>query len=250
MKKRNGFTLTEVVLAVIIVGMVGVAVASLSVVVSRDSTATNSHILLRNTLSSALRQIRKDVQTSSVLKDTPVINQAKKVVPDCSVVSPYYRILQLQPMGTTDYIIYFLQAGKEKAYPMRLFNSPWMTPEDGDICKPVAQKGCTCENPSLAGGRIIRRVVSRKEHYTPRCEDCNLSTWSCENPGQIDVCFQKRDSVLLENVKFIPYLAELQYQVPLFKKMGGNALKVNLIVEIPDSAPIVNEATEEVFFTQ
>lgn len=65
MKRKNGFTLTEVLLAVMIVALIGVALASLTTAASRESSLGNTKILLRNNLSSALRQIRADIQDPS-----------------------------------------------------------------------------------------------------------------------------------------------------------------------------------------
>ena len=256
--KRNGFTLTEVVLAVIIVGLVGIAVASLSVVVSRESAATNSHILLRNTLSAALRQMRQDIQTSTVLSDTPVWITKNVVNEDCRTF-PYVQLLRLRPMGEDKYIVYFLQAGRVKAYPGS-FREDVVSIGYEIGTEPYLKTVCYLLNPSLGGGRIVRRVFTKASAYTSACDtDCDLGTQECAYERNFSDCFtedtKEHSAVLLENVKFIPNNVKIddtriQYQVPLFRKMGGNAVKVNLIVEIPDSTPIVNEAVEEVFFTQ
>jgi hypothetical protein len=87
--------------------------------------------------------------------------------------------------------------------------------------------------------------------YSDVCEQCNFATQECSEGRPFSSCFDVSDTVLLGNVKFIPKVTntELTYPVPLFRKAGGNALKVNLIVEIPDTTPTISEAAEEVFFT-
>ena len=65
MKNNKGFTLTEVLLAVMIVGVVGVALAALTGAAVRESSIGRTRMMLRNQLSSAMRQLRQDVHLSS-----------------------------------------------------------------------------------------------------------------------------------------------------------------------------------------
>lgn len=65
MKNKRGFTLTEVLLAVMIVGIIGVALASLTTAASRESGRGSSRVMLRNNASLALKQLRKDVHDAS-----------------------------------------------------------------------------------------------------------------------------------------------------------------------------------------
>lgn len=67
MKNKNGFTLTEILLAVMIVGLIGVALASLTTAASRESGVGRSKVLLRNNLSSALRTLRGDVDNARLI---------------------------------------------------------------------------------------------------------------------------------------------------------------------------------------
>lgn len=67
MKNKKGFTLTEILLAVMIVGLIGVALASLTTASTRESGVGRSRVMLRNNLSLALRQIRQDVQNATQL---------------------------------------------------------------------------------------------------------------------------------------------------------------------------------------
>ena len=61
MKNNKGFTLTEILLAVMIVGIIGVALAALTTASSREAGVGRSRVLLRNNLSLAMRQLRQDV---------------------------------------------------------------------------------------------------------------------------------------------------------------------------------------------
>ena len=246
MRKRNGFTLTEVVLAVILVGMVGVAVASLSSLVSRNSSTTTHRLMLRSSLSTALRQIREDVQNRFVVNDTPFY-VTSQVRGDCSQRPPLKELLRLKSAGDNSYVIYYLQAGNTMAQPF----------EPSSVVRPCvdiggAQTMCYCyDTNALAGGQIVRRNLKRRNiTYSDVCEQCNFATQECEGKP-FNSCFEVNDTVLLGNVKFIPKFTgtALTYPVPLFRKAGGNALKVNLIVEIPDTTPTISEAAEEVFFT-
>lgn len=60
MTNKKGFTLTEILLAVMIVGIIGVALASLTTAASRESGVGRSKVMLRNNLSIALRQLRQE----------------------------------------------------------------------------------------------------------------------------------------------------------------------------------------------
>ena len=57
----RGFTLTEVLLAVMIVGLIGVSLASLTRAAARESGVGRSKIMLRNNLSMFLRTLREDM---------------------------------------------------------------------------------------------------------------------------------------------------------------------------------------------
>ena len=66
-KKYSGFTLTEVLLAVMIVGIIGVALASLTRAAARESGVGRSKIMLSNNLNSFYRQVRKDLAVATVI---------------------------------------------------------------------------------------------------------------------------------------------------------------------------------------
>lgn len=64
MKNKKGFTLTEVLLAAMIVGVIGVALAALTTAALRESGAGRVRLMLRNQLSLFMRQLRQDVRES------------------------------------------------------------------------------------------------------------------------------------------------------------------------------------------
>lgn len=67
MKNKSGFTLTEVLLAVMVVGLIGVALASLTTAASRESGVGRSKVMLRNNLSLFLRTLRDDINAATYI---------------------------------------------------------------------------------------------------------------------------------------------------------------------------------------
>ena len=65
MKNNKGFTLTEILLAVMIVGVIGVALAAVTTAALRESSTGRTRMILRNQVSLALRQLRQDIQLAS-----------------------------------------------------------------------------------------------------------------------------------------------------------------------------------------
>lgn len=65
MCNKKGFTLTEVLLAVLIVAIVGVALVSITTAASRESGIANNKVMMRNQLSSFMRQLRRDLQEAT-----------------------------------------------------------------------------------------------------------------------------------------------------------------------------------------
>ena len=68
MKNNKGFTLTEVLLAAMIVGIIGIALAALTTAALREGGVGRSRLMLRNQLSLFLRQLRQDVRESDSLQ--------------------------------------------------------------------------------------------------------------------------------------------------------------------------------------
>ena len=71
MSNKKGFTLTEVLLGVMIVGIIGISLAALTTSATRDSGLSNSRIMLRNNLSIFMRQLRQDVHEASNVISIP-----------------------------------------------------------------------------------------------------------------------------------------------------------------------------------
>lgn len=65
MKNNKGFTLMEILLAAMIVGLIGIALAALTTSGVREGGVGRTRAMLRNQLSIALRQLRQDIMQSS-----------------------------------------------------------------------------------------------------------------------------------------------------------------------------------------
>lgn len=229
MKNKKGFTLTEILLAVMIVGIIGVALAALTTAASRESGVGRSKVLLRNNLSIALRQLRRDIKESSRV---------------------LYVRGTLGSIGTTE--IPLLMVGKN-------------VDQDGQRVSSVADpvyvtycftRGVTDKTTAGAAvlpsgaydGGVITRYESTSENWTS---------------GNLPSCSGTSSSKFLNNVKYIP---SSQYAAPLFAVKGfsgtynvkdsgnldkirknlGSVLEVQLITEL-NSNPVVNDVTEEMF---
>lgn len=228
MKNKKGFTLTEILLAVMIVGIIGVALAALTTAASRESGVGRSKVLLRNNLSIALRQLRRDIKESSRV---------------------LYVRGTLGSIGTTE--IPLLMVGKNVDQGDGTFYSS--NPVYITYCFTRGGLNQTTSGadvlPSGAyDGGMIKRYESNSENWTT---------------GNIPDCSKGTSSKFLNNVKYIP---SSQYAAPLFAVKGfsgtynikdsgnldkirknlGSVLDVNLITEL-NSNPVVNDVTEETF---
>ena len=229
MKKNKGFTLTEILLAVMIVGIIGVALASLTTAASRESGVGRSRIVLHHQLSMALRQIRQDVQESSRLLyvhggiddgetgQIPLLLLAKNVSLSGEPIFPF------QPIS---YVLYCFSPGSITS----VANGGPVQPAGG----------------ATDGGTITRQELSEEPSWSGVDPQCGGG------------------STLLQNVKFISH--RVNYMVPMFRiresmykysikdstqdgsraKNLGSVLQFRLIVEIP-SSPVINEVVEELF---
>lgn len=234
MKNNKGFTLTEILLAVMIVGIIGVALAALTTAASRESGVGRSRVLLRNNLSLAMRQLRQDIHSSTQLqyaRGQISSASAGNVIPLLVLARNVDLKDNPLPGRTPAYITYCFVVGSHAAQP----------------------------SGALAGGTIYRRQSSDISWSS--------STPSCGNNPATDTNFQ----VFLHNVKFIPSgitVEDRTYPVPLFRVdsastsyslheenhniLGryygelGALLRVNLITELP-SKPVVNDVVEQKF---
>lgn len=235
MKNKKGFTLTEILLAVMIVGIIGVALAALTTAASRESGVGRSKVLLRNNLSIALRQLRRDIKESSRV---------------------LYVRGTLGSIGTTE--IPLLMVGKNVDQDGQRVSS---------VADPVYVTYCFTRgglNTTTAGaavlpsgaydGGVITRYESTSENWTS---------------GNLPSCSGTSSSKFLNNVK---YMSNSDYVAPLFGVKGfqasdksyltynvkdsgnlskirknlGSVLDVHLITEL-NSNPVVNDVTEEMF---
>ncbi|MBP5429727.1 MAG: prepilin-type N-terminal cleavage/methylation domain-containing protein [Elusimicrobiaceae bacterium] len=73
MNNNRGFTLTEVLLAATIVGVIGVAVVALTTSAMREGSMGRSRQALRNEISISMRQLRNDLQNA---KKVAIVNNA------------------------------------------------------------------------------------------------------------------------------------------------------------------------------
>lgn len=226
MNTQKGFTLTEILLAVMIVGLIGVALASLTTAASRESAAGNTRAMLRNNLSIALRQLRQDVHEASR------ILYVKGPIASISDSDKQPLLVLVKGKNLDDVSI----SEVSKPYVSYCFTR-------GNINQTSAGEVVQPENYSFDGGTIERRVsVTAPANSTEYCTMGDAATW-------------------LKNVKFISSTytygnPSKSYPVPLFELYNyqgdnvgdnyslGSILKVNLITELP-SHPVVNEVVEE-----
>ncbi len=235
MKNKKGFTLTEILLAVMIVGIIGVALAALTTAASRESGVGRSKVLLRNNLSIALRQLRRDIKESSRV---------------------LYVRGTLGSIGTTE--IPLLMVGKNVDQDGQRVSS---------VADPVYVTYCFTRgglNTTTAGAAVLPSGAYDGGVIT-RYETKKVENWA----GNIPDCAGDSSSKFLNNVKYIP---SSQYAAPLFGVWGfqapdksyltynvkdssslakirknlGSVLEVQLITEL-NSNPVVNDVTEETF---
>ena len=256
MKSKQGFTLTEVLLAVIIVAALGVALAALTTAASRESSVGNSRIVLRNSFSVALRQIKNDLANYNTIL---YARGKQEIMGAMQLMCPIYN-----PSCTPGYIPAVqhpvLLLAKNTRFDGTALSAS--TPEyvaycfiRGSVTK--LSNGQTNVQPSGAddGGKLIRRVLTSSQ-----------LTWNGATPN---VCAVGTEEVLLDNLKYIPKTSSVNYPVPLFLVNGWNddtygpysvqntaeaataaraenvagQLEIKLIMELP-TYPVVNEAVE------
>lgn len=235
MRNKKGFTLTEILLAVMIVGIIGVALAALTTAASRESGVGRSKVLLRNNLSIALRQLRRDVQESSrVLYVRGGLGYSLGVSPEPLLMLGKNMDQQgnaVSNNGSVSYVIYcFTRGSKNKT-----------------------SSGANVLPASAYDGGIIYRYETNND----------ADIWD----GNLPKCNTSKK--FLNNVKYIPGTSitssEAGYPSPYFHIKGfsgtynvkptapdyvqknlGSVLGVNLVTELP-SNPVVNDVTEEIF---
>ena len=136
MNNCKGFTLTEILLAVLIVGLIGIALAALTGTAVRESGVGRTRLMLRNQVSAALRQLRQDVHLASA-------------VTGCNGGSNW-TLQQKIPMGpnypATDEIKYELKGAVASGYRITRNGKPWL-----NYVKVVNQSGFKSPSCTLKG---------------------------------------------------------------------------------------------------
>jgi len=223
MKNNKGFTLTEVLLAVTIVGVIGVALAALTTAASRESHIGSSRSMLRGYMTSALRQMREDIRNTS-------------------------RVLYVRGnvaiSDSTPTRLLVLALNKDAEGKDILKESDLLQRSQSGYVSYCFVKGSISSVPdgATAGGKIIRRISSVK-------------------PTSSDACTTGKAETILENVKYIGSGSFWSPSVYALDTSNGKVnedssssfahesgvLRFRFIVELPGNSPIVNEAVEEIF---
>ena len=108
MKNNKGFTLTEILLAAMIVGLIGIALAALTTSGVREGSVGRTRAMLRNQLSVALRQLRKDIEQSTDAVVSP--NGRMLTLTQAYALGPEH---MLGPDNTHNTITYTFAAGSQ-----------------------------------------------------------------------------------------------------------------------------------------
>lgn len=207
---KKGFTLTEILLAVMIVGLIGVALAALTTAASRESGVGRSKVMLRNNLSLALRTLRSD------------INSARQIDLVAGTSIPTAGpLLQLKNTGNT-YITYCFKAGTIE------------TNREGKAILPAGAK---------IGGSLYRVL------NTGTYGSCSIATSSGTCCASCN-CRKLLDDVkYIPSGSYPVPLFCLGNNCHAGSNLGTSGiLTVRLITELY-SRPVVNEAVEEMFIT-
>lgn len=219
MMNKKGFTLTEILLAVMIVGIIGVALASLTTAASRESGIGRSKVMMRNNLSLFMRMLRQDVQeTTRVLYKSGEVSSGTSLVPLIALGKNMDLSGQQVGDNAPTVVLYCFQPGS--------------------ITKTTS--GATVvPSGSKDGGSIYRYEVPYASYSV------SVGVPNCPSSGGEEI---------LSNVKYIPSSSE--YPVPFIgpryiptvsnsvRKDLGSVIYVNIITELP-SNPVVNDVIQE-----
>ena len=215
----KGFTLTEVLLAVMIVGLIGVALASLSRGAARESGLGRSRVMLRNNMSLFMRQVRQDLDKATE------VTAAGAVTANNTTTS--VELLRLKHGGVS-FNTSKWSGGNTSAIVSHTMPTRWVT-----YCFTRGGVAAYPKDHAYDGGSICR--LENEEFKSCGSANCQ---------------------VLLNNVKYIDNGVSISgrtYPVPLFQKTTyspnlGSAVNVHLITELKgDGDRVVNEVMEETF---
>ncbi len=227
MKNKKGFTLTEVLLAVMIVGLISISLAALTRSAARESGVGRSKVMMRNNLSRFMRTLRADLQEATRVDECALCaadgdNGVFDVVAGDTV--KLLRLTKNQMRDGNSVLEQITTQGGSTSSTAK--TAVLYCFENGTDTSNVVPEG------AIRGGKIYRYEYVPTA-TVPTCEQAKLS-----------------GEVALSHVKYIPSIAG--YAVPMigrrsFSREGTNSmLRVNIITEL-DSVPVVNETVEETF---
>ena len=224
MKNKKGFTLTEILLAVMIVGIIGIALAALTTAASRESGVGRSKILLRNNLSIAMRQLREDIHHASrVMYARGQISSASsgQRIPLLVLAKNVDRNNQAILSGVTPtYVTYCFYVGSTSALPSGSRSEGYITRAES-----TSVPSWSSITPSCPGGDVFLYNV---KYIPPSSSDVSYPVPLFRVDGTTGVYSEKDTGN------------------SLLQKDLGSVLWVKLITERP-STPVVNDVVEEMF---
>lgn len=220
LNNRRGFTLTEILLAVMIVGLIAVALASLTRAASREAGSGRSRVMLRNNLSTFVRVLRNDMHRASRVD---FIAGTLGSVGTSAV--PLLKLSQNLDGDGRQIISVLNESSSSEAVEAARITYCFKRGTDNQNISPSG---------AYRGGKIYR-VVKKVESTT------DTSYPTCSSLSENDV--------VLNNVK---YIDNSTYPVPLFaahslsRDWTKSLLTIRIITEVK-SKPIINDVVEEVF---
>lgn len=240
-KKRffhRGFTLMEVLLAMMIVGLIAIALASLTRAAGRANATGRSKVVMRNNLSSLTRQLRKDFAKASFVQRVKGPISQEDIAGALGNGAPQILLFQLAQNVKLDGITK-INGTEEKRYVSYCFEPTGL---GSDLFS-----GSVQPSGSRRYGKIYR--YEKDNTFLTVGEDfCPSAASLC---GNTLVC---KAELVAENVKYIPDTDN--YPVPLFEQItpwGGNDsdlngrafIQANIILETVSGTIVENELLEE-----
>ena len=212
-KDRGGFTLTEVLLAVMIVGLIAVALAALTRAAARESGAGRSKIMLRNNLSTFVRTLRRDMSQATVVKS---VSGAASCNANSAVT-----LAQLAQNVDSSGTLIISTVWEDSSSTTR--EATYIT-----YCFLCGADTTNISPPGAKRGGKIYRLTS------------NTSYPSCRSYAS--------GELVLDNVKWISGTYSVPYfNIDTFSRGKTNSLlTVHIITEL-NSVPVMNEVIEETF---
>ena len=155
---KRGFTLTEILLAVMIVGLIGIALAALTRSAARESGSGKTRIMLRNDYARFIRQLHQDLD-----KATEVILRNQQEGPLLLIRQGYLRD-DNETGGTQKTIGYCFTPGNIPAKPSGAFDG-------GSIFRKVVDGKDTYGNSVFPSGSCSGSAILNNVKYMPNTVD-------------------------------------------------------------------------------